>query len=185
MKKVLAVLLIAALTCSMYACGSEKEGQKDPVKTMSEGSVSSGEMPAFSTVDLNGNTVTNDVFSQADITVVNFWATFCGPCINEMPELAEWNASMPDNVQIIGIVVDVESEAAAEYADAQMIIEQAGADYPNLLPTMEMNEILDQIVGVPTTYFVDRNGLIIGEPIVGAYVSDYQKVVEEYLNGQQ
>ena len=58
---------------------------------------------------LEGNTVTNDILSQADLTVVNFWGTFCNPCINEMPELAKWNEEMPDNVQMLGAIVDVET----------------------------------------------------------------------------
>ena len=49
--------------------------------------------------------VTNDIFSQADLTVVNFWGTFCNPCIDEMPELAKWNEEMPDNVQMLGVIV--------------------------------------------------------------------------------
>ena len=66
----------------------------------------------------------NDILSQADLTVVNFWGTFCNPCINEMPELAKWNEEMPDNVQMLGAIVDVETVDSDEYALAQQIVEK-------------------------------------------------------------
>ena len=64
---------------------------------------------SFSSADLDKNKITDEIFSAADVTVVNVWGTFCPPCIREMPELAEWQKSMPKNVQIIGIVCDVNS----------------------------------------------------------------------------
>ena len=71
------------------------------------------------------NTVTNDIlFTGMNLTVVNSWGTFCNPCINEMPELAKWNEEMPDNVQMLGAIVDVETVDSDEYALAQQIVEK-------------------------------------------------------------
>ena len=89
------------------------------VTTMGNNASFPSAVNVFSTTDLEGNTVTNDIFSQADLTVVNFWGTFCNPCINEMPELAKWNEEMPDNVQMLGTIVDVETVDSDEYALAQ------------------------------------------------------------------
>ena len=70
-------------------------------------SADSGEGLTFSTVDLDGNEVTDDIFRNKKLTVINIWGTFCGPCVNELPELESWSEEMPDDVQIIGLVGDV------------------------------------------------------------------------------
>ena len=183
MKKMISMLLVIVLCLCMCACGSKEDEQENTDKAPASSS-DEDSMPSFSTVDIEGNTVTSDIFSQVDLTVVNFWATYCNPCIGEMPELAEWSESMPDNVQIIGIVVDVASEGASEYQTAKQIVEKTGADFQHLLPTAEMEDVMSKLIGVPTTIFVDKDGNIVGDPIIGANVGGYKKFVEEYLNEQ-
>lgn len=141
--------------------------------------------PAFETVDLAGNTVTNEVFYGKDLTVVNIWGTFCNPCIDEMPELAEWSASMPENVQLIGLVSDLNSADDAETLElAQAICEATGADvYTSLVANEDFNELLAGVVGVPTTVFVDSTGAIVGDAIVGANVAGCKSTVESLLSG--
>ena len=140
--------------------------------------------PAFETVDLNGNTVTNEIFYGKDLTVVNVWGTYCNPCIDEMPELAEWSASMPENVQLIGLVSDLYSTDDAETLElAHAICEATGADvYTSLVANDDFAELLYGVVGVPTTFFVDRTGAIVGDPIVGANVAGCKNTVEKLLS---
>lgn len=139
-------------------------------------------VPSFKSEDLNGNIVTNDIFLQKDLTVVNAWGTFCGPCIEEMPELAEWSKAMPDNVQMIGLVGDIEGKEDTKHFElAKKIVEKAGADFVNIIPNEDFKELLSGIVGYPTTFFVDKEGNIVGDPIVGADVDGYKAFVEAYL----
>ena len=185
MKRYMSVLMILALCLSMCACSSsseEKETDSEEKVASSSEDEAPNVMPEFSTVDLEGNEVTSDIFAQADLTVVNFWATYCSPCINELPDLEEWSESMPDNVQIIGIVVDVESEDSEEYSSAQQIVDATGVTYQNLVAAGEFDEMISEMIGVPTTYFVDREGNLVGNSIIGANVSGYKKYVEEYMN---
>ena len=136
MKKLCSILLITALCVSLVACGSknkEKRQVNSIVTTMGNNASFPSAVNVFSTTDLEGNTVTNDILSQADLTVVNFWGTFCNPCINEMPELAKWNEEMPDNVQMLGAIVDVETVDSDEYALAQQIVEKTGVTYENVI----------------------------------------------------
>lgn len=189
-KRFTSIFLTAVLCVSLCACSTEDDKSTNTqgdnsAKAMSSVSSFPDTMPEFSVTDLDGNTVTNDIFSQVDLTVVNFWGTFCGPCISEMPELGEWSKSMPDNVQMIGIITDVESEDSQEYADAQHFIEQTGANYVHLPVSGDFSELLEHIVGVPTTIFVDKEGNIVGDPIIGVNVEGYKNFVEEYLDGQQ
>ena len=63
--------------------------------------------PSFSTENLKGDIVTEQVFAGKSVTMINIWGTYCGPCINEMPALQELNSQLPDSAQILGIIVDV------------------------------------------------------------------------------
>ena len=133
--------------------------------------------------DLYGNTVTDDIFPEYDITVINIWGTFCGPCIGELPELAEWNDSLPEHACIIGIVCDIQDEDDTEYInEALYLLDDAGADYINLIPNEGLYAILNSTEYVPTTIFVDSEGNQIGEAIVGADVEQYKDVVNDYLS---
>lgn len=151
-------------------------------------SLLSGELPSamgeFKAVDLNGNEVTESIFSEKDLTVVNIWGTFCSPCIEEMPELGAWAKEMPENVQIIGLVQDISGADDTEHIElAKQIISKADADFVQLIAgTDDFAGVMASLVGVPTTIFVDSNGNIVGEPIVGSEVEGYKKFVEEYLN---
>lgn len=141
------------------------------------------QMPAFTTKDLAGNEVTEDIFAGKDLTVLNIWGTFCTPCIEEMPELGEWENELPENVQIVGLVSDIAGDGDTERLElASKIMEKAGAGFVNLIPTAEMNELLSKVVGVPTTIFVDKTGTLVGEPIVGANVAGYKAFVEDFLS---
>lgn len=137
----------------------------------------------FSTQDLSGNVVTNEIFLGKELTVFNIWGTFCTPCINEMPELAEWSQNMPEGVQLVGLVSDLNSYDDAEILEmAQTICEATGADvYTNLVANEDFTEMLSGIVGVPTTFFIDGNGVIVGSPVVGANVSACKEFVADYI----
>lgn len=137
---------------------------------------------SFSSTDLDGNNITDAIFSEADVTVVNVWGTFCPPCIREMPELAAWQKSMPENVRIIGIVCDVNSTGDSRgVSNAKAILKRAGATFTNIVAGTSLATLLSGIQFVPTTFLVDKNGDIVGEMIVGAQVDKYKKAVEDYL----
>lgn len=140
-------------------------------------------MPSFTTKDLDGNTVTESIFSDKDLTIINIWGTFCPPCIGEMPELGEWAREMPDNVQLVGLVSDISGDDDTEHHDlAVEILEKADADFLQIIANQDFTPIMQYIIGVPTTLFVDKEGNIVGNPIIGASVDGYKQFVEDYLN---
>ena len=183
---ILSILMIALLMSACGGTGSKqaksenKTGSKEAVESTND-AINTGsfsEIPAFKSVDLEGNEVDESIFSKADVTVVNIWGTFCGPCINEMPELAKWNKEMPDNVQIIGILIDVASTDAPEYETARDLVKQTGVEYTNIIACDELYDLLQNVVGVPTTLFVDSTGKCINEEVIGADVSAYKTIVD-------
>jgi len=188
MKKLSALCLAGMLCLGLWACSSSEDSSSgDSSGTTKQETSENGfpvNMPEFSTTDMDGNKVTNDTFADYDLTVVNFWATYCNPCIDELPELTEWKKELPDNVNLIGLLVDVDEKGSDQYKLAEKIIKETGADYQHLIATEEFDDMISNLVGVPTTFFVDNTGKIIGEPFAGADVDAYKQTVEDYLNGK-
>lgn len=188
MKKISALCLAGILCLGLWACSSSGDSSSsDSSGTTKQETSENGfpvNMPEFSTTDMDGNKVTNDTFADYDLTVVNFWATYCNPCIDELPELAEWKKELPNNVNLIGLLVDVDEKGDDQYKLAEKIIKETGADYQHLIATEEFDDMITNLVGVPTTFFVDSTGKIIGEPFAGADVDAYKQTVEDYLNGK-
>lgn len=118
----------------------------------------------FTTVDTDGNTVTQEIFADYELTMVNIWATWCGYCIEEMPAFAELTERLPENVNLITICTDADTEAEL----AGEILSYAGANFQTLLVSDEMNaQLISHIYAFPTTYFLDSAGQAVGDPIVG------------------
>ena len=162
----------AALACllTLAACSPAETMTSTPGLSASEDEVQTGVLSVFSTTDLEGNTLDQSILADYDLTMVNVWATFCGPCINEMPDLGELAADK--GVQIIGLVSDtMDSDGTisdSQVETAKEIVAETGADYRHLLPSDDLLGILSQIYAVPTTFFVDSEGVQVGDAIVTA-----------------
>ncbi len=134
--------------------------------------VSIGELEGLETIDTDGDTVTVDVFSDKDITLVNVWATWCPPCVAEMPYLAEIYKEMGDSVGVIGVVTDVTQTGAIDetvLGEALNIMTQSGVEFPVIYPDQSLIDAkLNDVQAIPTTFFVDSEGNIVGETYTGA-----------------
>ncbi|MBK5253606.1 MAG: TlpA family protein disulfide reductase [Peptostreptococcaceae bacterium] len=116
--------------------------------------------------------------SENDITMVNIWATWCPPCVAEMPYLAKLNEQLPENVGFIGICTDADQEPDS----AKEILETNNATFAVLIPSDEMSTgFLSTVDAIPTTVFVDSDGNIVGNPQIGAPGSSEEAVIEGYL----
>ena len=113
---------------SQSSASSAKEGSTASAGTETE----TEKFPAFETTDTKGNKVTEKIFADKDITMVNVWGTFCGPCINEMPELQKIYERLPKNANLIGIVADVPEGMKDGVDNANYIEKQTGVKYTNL-----------------------------------------------------
>ena len=137
----------------------------------------------FETSDLDGERIdSKELFAQNKVTMINIWATTCGPCIQEMPEIEKMSKEWAKKGgAVVGLVEDVPVGNNAYLEDAKSIVEDTGVTYINLRAWDGFDDVMSA-VGTPTTYFVDSNGKLIGEPILGASPKKYKEAMEKYLS---
>lgn len=116
----------------------------------------------FSTKDLDGNTVTSEIFENYDVTLVNIWGTFCGPCKAELPHLeAAYKAYADKKVNVIGLTADLPEGDAETLALAKEIWKDAGCTFKALVTVDSFLPIYEQVAGFPTSFMVDKKGQLI------------------------
>lgn len=140
-----------------------------------------GEPLQFETVTLDNEPVTQDIFSDYDITVVHVWGTYCGPCIAEMGEYAKMYRMLPDNVNLVGVICDVYEDSDDYSDDARGILSDAGAEFLNLRSNDEIDGITGELQFVPSSFFVDSEGRIIGEMMDGVNFDQTKKRLAGYI----
>ncbi len=140
-----------------------------------------GRTLSFTTTDLDGNTVTSEeLFKDNEITMVNLWGVWCINCVNEMEELAAIHERLQEKgCGIIGL--EWEQDPGEEtYQEARDLMDEKGTNYPSVLMP-EDNEILEQVTSFPATFYVNREGLIMTKPIIGARVKEYEPTLDALL----
>ena len=149
---------------------------EDPSAETADGSAP--KFPAFEGKDLDGNTVkSSELFAKNAVTVVNFWFTTCNPCVGELGELDALNKELAEKGgALIGVntfTLDGDETAISEAKD---VLAKKGATYQNVYFASdgEAGKFTTNIFAYPTTYVVDRNGNIVGDPIVGAITEKKQ-----------
>ena len=134
--------------------------------------------PAFEGKDLNGNPVkSDDLFSKNAVTVVNFWFTTCNPCVGELAELDALNKELAEKGgALIGVNTFTLDGDEVAISEAKDVLAKKGATYQNVYfdSDGEAGKFTTNIFAYPTTYVVDRNGNIVGDPIVGAITETKQ-----------
>ena len=134
--------------------------------------------PSFEGKDLDGNEVKSDeLFSANAVTVVNFWFTTCSPCVGELGDLDALNKELADKGgALIGVNTFTLDGDETAIADAKDVLAKKGATYQNVYfdSSSPAGAFTANIFAFPTTYVVDRNGNIVGEPIVGAITEKNQ-----------
>ena len=134
--------------------------------------------PAFEGKDLDGNAVKSDeLFSGNAVTVVNFWFTTCNPCVGELSELDALNKELAEKGgSLIGVNTFTLDGDEAAISEAKDVLAKKGATYQNVYfdSDGEAGKFVENVFAYPTTYVVDRNGNIVGEPIVGAVTGKTQ-----------
>ena len=124
----------------------------------------------FSGQDFDGNSVDGSLFSGNAVTVVNFWFTGCKPCFAELSKLNELNDAIKSmGGEVVGINTETFDGNEAAIKEAAAVLESQGAKYRNLSidSASDAGKYASDIMAFPTTILVDRNGNIVGDPMLG------------------
>ena len=153
---------------------SEKSDLENTMAFSTDSQNVATDLSNLQTVDIDGKEFSGKNFSDYDLTMVNVFATWCSPCVQEIPDLAEIQKEMKDKgVNIVGVVTDTvdqtgENQEALE--KAKLIRERSKAEYPFLIPDKSnFNGRLSGIQAFPETFFVDKKGQIVGETYSGSH----------------
>ncbi len=143
---------------------------------------------SFATVDLEGNPITSELFAESKLTVLNVWATWCPPCVAELPHLQEVSGLFVDKgVRIVGVMQDGVDEKFAVQDDiiktGKELLASANANYTVILPDDGLTEqLISTMQYFPTTFFIDANGQVI-DVIIGANdVNGWSQKINEALD---
>lgn len=175
MKKVIAIVL--ALICVLFvfaSCGNDGSDVTEQNSTQPTGSTFPRGDEIFKdtkSTDLDGNKVDDSIFKGKKLTMVNVWGTFCSPCIGEMPDLQKLSEEYADkDFRIIGIVCDIaDAEDKEKIQLAKEICEDTGVKYVSLVPSESLDDaLLDSIVSVPATFFLDEDGKQLDRNYIGS-----------------
>lgn len=131
--------------------------------------------PKFDGYDLDGNKVDSSLFSENEFTVVNFWFNGCKPCVAELGELDKLNKRISEQGgEVIGINVETLDGNEQNIETAKQILETKGASYRNIYfdSASDAGKFSLGIMAFPTTYVIDKNGNIVGEPLLGGIDSE-------------
>lgn len=145
---------------------------------------------SFETEDVLGEKYTQDLFNEYDLTLVNVFATWCSPCVEEMPELEQLRQEYEEKgvrLGVVGMVMDLKMENGSvdegALERAQLLIERGGLQFPLLAPDEgNMNGRLQGLESYPETFFVDREGNIVSEAYLGARsAEEWAEIVDQEL----
>lgn len=182
-KLTLGIALIILVFAVFVGCGSEewKAGRGEKEEQTSE-------FTSFVTEDIYGEEITEEVFKDYQLTMVNVWGTFCPPCIEEMPHLGEIQKEYQEKgINIVGLVLDVQDEKL-EVIDKKIVLakeiaEGTGAEYPHMIVSEDLlSGIVSEISSIPTSFFLDSEGNFVGKIYVGARDKEgWVKIIDETL----
>lgn len=138
----------------------------------------------FEAATIEGDAFTSDCFADSKLTMINVWATYCNPCLSEMPDLGEIAKSYDStDFQMIGIVSDVVEDAESdEVENAKALIEETKADYPHLLLNQSLySNLVGGVSSVPTTFFVNQKGEALGYVIGAQSKEAWMEIIDGLL----
>lgn len=147
------------------APSSEAPVQEEEDEGVLEGTATTlGSLQSFNAESLEGDAFTEEDIQGKDVTIINFWALTCPPCIAEMPELATLEKALPEHVQLITVCLD----GAGDKESTKSILEDAGFEGVTLITgDGDLAALCGSIRYTPTTVLVNGEGNLVGDAIIG------------------
>ena len=183
LKHIIVILLCVVL---LTGCGANNDSV---VGDSSQGTTQEEQLNLgmFSANTLDGDTITHEFFAKEKLTLINVWATFCGPCKMEMPGLGQLDREMED-FQVMGVVMDVLDQdgniVPEQVETAKQLKEATNVEYPSAIINQSLANIgLAAVTSYPTSIFVDSKGNIVGDLVVGARDEEgWKEIIQERLD---
>ena len=181
-----ALMMIASATACSSQSGTTKKDDAD-VKTestvastdkKSDQSEKSEKFPEFKAKTVDGEDISSDIFKNSKLTVVNTWGSWCGPCVQEIPELQKLSENMKDkNVKVIGMAQD----AGSDFQAVKEILDKNKVTYQNIIPSGTTEEFVMSLQAFPTTFFVDSEGKILYAIQGSKNLEGFTQIIEDLL----
>ena len=191
-KKILILGMALMLAAGISACNaSSKTSSSEATTTESKQADAKAEdskqaesdkedkkFPEFTAKTVTGGDISSDLFKDSKLTVVNVWGSWCGPCVQEIPELQKLYESMKDkDVNVIGLAQDAGTDLDA----VKEIIDKNKVTYQNIVPEGATEDFVMNLMAFPTTFFVDSDRNIVGVIQGGRNLEAFTAAVEGVL----
>ena len=191
-KKILILGMALMLAAGISACNaSSKTSSSEATTTESKQADAKAEdskqaesdkedkkFPEFTAKTVSGEDISSDLFKDSKLTVVNVWGSWCGPCVQEIPELQKLYESMKDkDVNVIGLAQDAGTDLDA----VKEIIDKNKVTYQNIVPEGATEDFVMNLMAFPTTFFVDSDRNIVGVIQGGRNLEAFTAAVEGVL----
>ncbi|SFQ50747.1 Thiol-disulfide isomerase or thioredoxin [Lachnospiraceae bacterium XBB1006] len=197
MNKIKGIGFVALLVCVIFSCAcsvkkaSEEAGAKNETEQKKENHVEGtakkfGKLKDFACKTLDKKKFGPKNLAKYDLTIINFWSTWCGPCVEEMPELASFAKALPENVSFVTVCLDGNQVPW----EAKKLLKKAGFEGTTVISgNGDFSIVCDRIQFTPTTILVDSEGNLVGDELIGvqentketylAYVNDVLKRMDK------
>jgi peroxiredoxin len=152
------VLIVILLCLALFGCSKQEKDKSAPVSQLREGTAA----PDFTLKDLNGRDVSLSSL-KGKVVFLNFWATWCPPCKEEIPSMMKLNQQMTGkSFQMLAVSID---EGGKDAVTA--FFKRTGFNLPSLNDPEQKAGKLYGITGVPETFVIDKNGVVVKKVIGG------------------
>ncbi len=188
------IVTLLMITMLLTGCGANTEAAEQELmqtveteeETTEEATQEEPYVVSFEANTIEGEAMSSEIFANSRVTMINVWATYCNPCLSEMPDLGEIaTAYDAEEFQMIGIISDV-AEGASEddIANAKELIEQTEAgSYSHLLLNESLyTNLVGGVNSVPTTFFVNQKGEMLGYAMGAQSKETWESIINDLLS---